>query len=83
MPIISLFIGKVDFTELHYKKIMYGIFIQNVVDFLIVAFSIFMVIRIISKINFKRKKEEVVVEAPPAETTEDLLKDIRELLKTK
>ncbi|WP_397538731.1 large conductance mechanosensitive channel protein MscL [Rummeliibacillus pycnus] len=81
MPIISLFSGKeeFDFTSLTFYKIKYGSFIQNVLDFLIVAFSIFIFIRIISKFNFKKKQEEVL-EEQPAETTEDLLKDIRALL---
>jgi len=42
-------------------------------------FSIFIFIRIISKLNFKKKQEEVL-EEHPAESTEDLLKDIRALL---
>ncbi|MFJ8260892.1 large conductance mechanosensitive channel protein MscL [Rummeliibacillus sp. NPDC094406] len=81
MPIISLFSGKeeFDFTSLTFYGIKYGSFIQNVLDFLIIAFSIFIFIRIISKFNFKKKQEEVLEELP-AETTEDLLKDIRALL---
>ncbi|WP_102691731.1 large conductance mechanosensitive channel protein MscL [Rummeliibacillus pycnus] len=78
-PILSLFIGKVNFTSLEFHGIMYGKFIQNVVDFLIIAFSIFIFIRIISKFNFKKKQQEVKEEVPE-ESTEDLLKDIRSLL---
>lgn len=61
--------------------IMYGNFIQNVVDFLIVSFSIFIFIRIINK---AKKKEEVApVEEPKGPTQEELLTEIRDLLKNK
>ncbi|MGM9968005.1 large conductance mechanosensitive channel protein MscL [uncultured Rummeliibacillus sp.] len=83
MPIVSLLIGEVDFKELHYHNIKYGNFIQNTVDFFIIAFSIFIFIRLISKLKFKKKQEEVVEEPAPTETTEDLLKDIRALLQEK
>ncbi|WP_146548626.1 large conductance mechanosensitive channel protein MscL [Rummeliibacillus suwonensis] len=82
MPIIGLLIGKVDFKGLHYHGIMYGNFIQNTFDFFIIAFSIFIFIRLISKLHFKKKQEEIV-EAAAVETTEDVLKDIRALLQEK
>lgn len=63
--------------------IMYGNFIQNVVDFLIVAFSIFIFIRIINKAKAKQKKEEAVPEAQKGPTQEELLIEIRDLLKNK
>lgn len=64
--------------------IMYGNFIQNVVDFLIVAFSIFMFIRIINKAKAKQKKEESAAPEPPkGPTQEELLTEIRDLLKNK
>ena len=66
--------------------IMYGNFIQNIVDFLIIAFSIFFTIRFITKAGEKlRKKEEAPVEeaAPPAPTEAELLTEIRDLLKEK
>lgn len=57
----------------------YGMFIQNVVDFIIVAFVIFMIIRAYQK---SQKKEEAKPAAPPAPTkTEVLLGEIRDLLK--
>ncbi|MGG0658124.1 large conductance mechanosensitive channel protein MscL [Rummeliibacillus pycnus] len=84
MPIVTLFTGKVDveFKSLKFHGIMYGSFIQNVLDFFIIAFSIFIFIRIISKLNFKKKQEEIIEEAA-TETTEDLLRDIRALLQEK
>ncbi len=60
--------------------IKYGIFINNVLDFLIVAFAIFMVIRGINKL--KRKQEAAPPPAPPAPTGEEkLLAEIRDLLR--
>lgn len=60
----------------------YGMFIQNIVDFLIVAFSIFVALRIIMKFK-KKEKEEAAAPAPePAgPTQEELLTQIRDLLK--
>ncbi|MDE5811156.1 MAG: large-conductance mechanosensitive channel protein MscL [Muribaculaceae bacterium] len=56
----------------------YGLFIQNIIDFLIIAFCIFMAIRFIQK--FKKKEEEAPAE-PPAPTKEEvLLTEIRDLL---
>lgn len=83
MPLIGIIIGGLDFTSLSIKvkdsTIQYGLFIQNVIDFLIIAACIFTVIKIINK--FKKQKP---VEAPkPVETKEDikLLTEIRDLLK--
>lgn len=81
MPIIGIIIGGLDFSNLSIKVgdsvIMYGSFIQNVVDFLIVAACIFFMIKILSKF---KKKEEVKIEKPIDENTQ-LLKEIRDLLK--
>ena len=60
----------------------YGQFIQNIIDFLIVAFCIFLMIKGMNKLN--RKKEEPAEPAAPAgPTQEELLAEIRHLLKTK
>ena len=62
----------------------YGQFIQNIVDFLIVAFCIFLMLKGITKLN--RKKEEpkpAEPEAPKGPTQEELLAEIRDLLKKK
>lgn len=70
------------------SALMYGNFIQTIIDFLIIAFSIFLVLRIImnaqKKLEDLSKKKEEVVEEAPAEPVEDelaVLKEIRELLK--
>ena len=91
MPIISILTGGLNFTDLKYvitpahgdvaeNAIAYGSFIQNVVDFLIIAFCIFMFVRLIEKF---KKKEEVKVEAPKKADDVVLLEEIRDLLKAK
>lgn len=74
MPLIGLIIGGVDFSSLSFKikdaTIAYGLFIQNIVDFLIVAFTIFMVIKAVNKLMRKKEKKE---EAPKGPSEEVLL----------
>ena len=90
MPLIGLLLGKVDFKSLKWVleeavgdkpevAVNYGMFIQNIVDFVIVAFVIFVVIRIIEKLKAKPQPASEV----PAPTPEDivLLTEIRDLLK--
>jgi len=80
MPLVGIIIGGHDFTGLVAKvgdaEIAYGTFIQNIVDFLIVALCIFAVVKAMSK--FKKKEE-----AAPAEPSEEvlLLREIRDSLK--
>lgn len=59
----------------------YGMFIQNVVDFLIIAFSIFVALRVMMK--FKKKEEETPATPPAPSQEEVLLTEIRDLLKNK
>ena len=59
----------------------YGQFCQNIIDFLIIAFCIFLMIKGMNKLN--RKKEEPAPEAPAGPTQEELLAEIRGLLKQK
>lgn len=85
MPIVGIIIGGIDFTNLNLKiwgvKIEFGIFIQNVVDFLIVAFCIFIVIKLFNDITHKNTKKE---EHKPVKSDEVvLLEEIRDLLKEK
>ena len=81
MPLIGVIIGGIDFSGLSIKvggaAIKYGMFIQNVIDFLIVAFCVFMIVKFLEK--FKKKEEE----KPVAKSDEvKLLEEIRDLLKT-
>ena len=88
MPFIGLTIGGLDFSDLSIvirkATIKYGMFIQNVVNFLIIAFSVFMIVKAVNKVRRikpEEKEEEPVVEAPSKE--EALLAEIRDLLKAK
>ena len=89
MPVISILTGSVDFKHLKYViepaqgeipelAVYYGQFIQNLVDFVIIAFSIFIMIKIINKLKAKPKEE-----AAPAKPSEEvvLLSEIRDELK--
>lgn len=84
MPLIGVIIGGLDFTSLTIKVgdavINYGVFIQNIVDFLIIAGCIFLMIKILAKF---KKKEEVKEEEPIVKEDENtvLLREIRDLLK--
>lgn len=80
-PIMGLLLNDVDFTSLAYKDILYGNFIQSIFDFLIIAFSIFLFIRLLSKFKHKKDVVEVTEEAPPVDSKEVLLEEIRDLLK--
>lgn len=92
MPPIGLLIGGVDFSQLAVELkagtgggepvlLKYGQFIQTVVDFLIVAFAVFMVVK---AINSLRRQEEMKPAVPPAQTREEsLLTEIRDLLKAR
>ena len=83
MPLVGIIIGGLDFTSLSIKikdsEILYGAFIQNIVDFLIIAVCIFTVIKLMNKF----KKQKPAEEPKPIETPEDikLLTEIRDLLK--
>ena len=87
MPIIGLIIGGIDFSGLSLKigdaTVKYGMFIQNIVNFLIIAFSIFLVVKAVNKMRrIKPEKEEAPAE--PQKTNEEiLLTEIRDLLKNK
>ena len=89
MPIVGIISGGINFTNLSLTigdaNIKYGVFIQNVVDFLIVAFTIFVVIKAFNKITSLRKKdskEEEKKPVSPKKTNEEkLLEEIRDLLK--
>lgn len=82
MPIVGLLLGGSDFTNLQYTyadaTIKYGQFIQNVVDFFIIAFSIFLFVKLLQKF---KKKQEVKTEEKAPTTEEKLLSEIRDILK--
>ena len=89
MPIIGMVLGNVDFTSLEIKlgepvegaeqaAIRYGMFIQEIVNFLIIALCIFMFIKLIAKIQ--KKKDETPAPAPEPTKEEVLLTEIRDAL---
>ena len=81
-PIIGLILGGVDFSNLAITfkdtKIMYGAFIQSILDFLIVAFCLFLVVKFMNKLTHKKKEE---VKEPPKSAELQTLEEIRDLLK--
>lgn len=92
MPPIGLLLGNVDFSNLAVTlqaaeegveavTLRYGMFIQTVVDFIIIAFAIFMVVKAMNSVN---KKEEAAPPPPPKPSKEEeLLTEIRDALRAK
>ena len=84
MPVIGIIIGGIDFSNLSIDiadaKIMYGSFIQQIIDFLIISLCVFLFVKIIGKFEKKYKKEKVVEEVKKSDEVL-LLEEIRDLLK--
>jgi large conductance mechanosensitive channel len=92
MPLLGILIGGINFTDLKYVitpasgnaaevAFMYGAFIQSVIDFLIISFSIFLFVKLVSSL---KKKEPEPEPSPPEPSNEEiLLQEIRDLLKDK
>ncbi len=84
MPLLGIVVGGVDFTSLSIKigdaVVTYGNFIQNVIDFLIIALCVYVMISAINKVTCKFKKEEEKEEAKKSDEVA-LLEEIRDLLK--
>jgi large conductance mechanosensitive channel len=92
MPPIGLLMGGVDFSHLAVTlkaaagsepavTLKYGLLINTVIDFLIVVFAIFLVVKGMNAL--KRKKEEAPASPPPPSIEERLLRDIRDILRSK
>lgn len=89
-PILGVFFGGIDFSSLKFTigdaNIMYGSFIQSVIDFLITAICIFIIVKIVNKINndlhkLTKKEEDKKEEEPVVSEDIKLLTEIRDLLK--
>ncbi|MEN6389517.1 MAG: large-conductance mechanosensitive channel protein MscL [Syntrophomonas sp.] len=84
MPLIGLLMGGVNFSTLQVQVgkavVKYGLFLQNIIDFLIIAFTIFLLVK---ALNSMKKKEAEKPEAAVPSREEELLTDIRDLLKAK
>lgn len=90
-PLLSLLLGRINLSELVFEipsvleatpiKIAYGNLLQTVLDFVIIALSIFLAVKAINRV--KKKKEEAPPPAPEPSREEILLMEIRDLLKNK
>ncbi|MCO4852811.1 large conductance mechanosensitive channel protein MscL [Bacillus vallismortis] len=84
MPLVGLLLGGLDFSGLSFSfgdaVVKYGSFIQTIVNFLLISFSIFIVIRVLNGLRRKKEAEEEAAEEAP-DAQEELLKEIRDLLK--
>lgn len=97
MPFVGFLVGGVNFSDLAFELkaatvdaagaevpavlVKYGVFIQTIVDFLIIAFAIFVAVKVINRL---KRKEEAAPAAPPAPSDEvKLLTEIRDALKSR
>lgn len=91
MPIIGVIIGGIDFSNLTITfkdaKISYGLFIQNVIDFLIIAFCIFLFVKFFNRLStiklIKNEDDDTKEEQKPIETELSVLKEIRDNMNKK
>ena len=84
MPLIGILIGGIHYEDLVIEvgdaQVTYGKFIQNMVDFVIIALVIFLMVKVINQLRRKQEKEPP---AAPPPRQEQLLEEIRDLLKRK
>ena len=84
MPLVGILVGGIHYEDLVWEvgsaQVAYGRFLQNVLDFLIVAWVIFLMVKLINR--FRRKAQEEPAAAPPPRQ-EKLLEEIRDLLKNR
>ena len=88
MPLIGIIFGGLKFTELKItvgeSSIAYGLFIQSVVDFFIIALCIFLFVKLINKFRKRKDEEPAKAPEPPVPSKEELLlTEIRDILKNK
>lgn len=79
-PIIALIIGQADFSSIVVGPFGVGAVINAIVTFLITAFVVFWIVKVVNRLTPK-KKEKPAPEEPAGPTTEELLAEIRDLLK--
>ena len=87
-PLIGLIIGGVDFSNISFglgdAQFMIGNFINAVIKFLIIAWVVFLIVKAVNKLqNIGKKPVEAAPEAPKGPTQEELLAEIRDLLRTR
>lgn len=85
MPLVGILIGGTNFTGLSAtvgdSNVTYGNFIQTVVEFLIISFSIFVVVSLLDKLFKKKQTQEKIVSEPKKSDETVLLEQIRDLIK--
>ncbi|MFD1266994.1 large conductance mechanosensitive channel protein MscL [Paenibacillus motobuensis] len=85
MPLVGILLGGVDLSGLVLKigeaKLTYGVFLQTVIDFLIISAAIFLFIKAINKFKRKEETQPAAEEAPKPSNEEVLLTEIRDLLR--
>ncbi|MDZ4284333.1 MAG: large-conductance mechanosensitive channel protein MscL [Patescibacteria group bacterium] len=85
LPAIGVLLGNIDLSGLHLKigasVIQYGLFLQNVVDFLIVASAVFLIVKAINSLKRKQQEEPAMTPEPSEDIL--LLREIRDLLTRK
>ena len=81
MPIVGIIIGGIDFSNLtiniNVAKIEYGLFLQNTVDFLIVSFCIFIVIKAFNKITHKKDENKVKEKSDEVKILEEIRDELQ------
>lgn len=91
-PIISLFMGGIDFSSMGYRLtdgedgaiFAYGNFIMALINFLIIAFVVFMLVKMVNRVKeASAEEEEAAPEEPAGPTQEELLTEIRDALKAR
>jgi large conductance mechanosensitive channel len=85
MPLVGILLGRVDISKAEFIKgdvsIKYGMFIQNILDFFIIAFSVFIFVKTINKLSsFRKAEEKKVQEVKKPSKEEELLTEIRNIL---
>jgi large conductance mechanosensitive channel len=89
LPLAGIISGGINFRDLKWSIksftdstliINYGIFLQNIIEFLIIAWVVFIVVKIINRLH-RKKQAEMPVSTPPPSKEEQLLTEIRDLLK--
>jgi large conductance mechanosensitive channel len=87
-PLIGLIVGGIDFSSVSFgvgdAQFMVGNFINAVIKFLIIAWVVFLIVKAVNRVTkMAAKKEEAAPEAPKGPTQEELLIEIRDLLKAR
>ena len=88
-PVIGFIIGGMDFSDLvlrfgdgdHAATLRYGAFITAVINFLIIAWAVFLLVKAVNRLQRAARRQEVVEEAPAGPTQEEILLQIRDELR--